>query len=155
MRLILLIVIIALSCLDTSAQRKEKVQWISFEQLEDSLRKAPKKVFVDFYTKWCTYCRKMDKEVYVKPNVAELLNTTYYAVKMDAETRDTIHFDGRIFVNASATKRRKGTHDLAMLLGQRGGRFTPPTMLILDEEFKIQNRYFEYLTSDRLLEALE
>lgn len=136
------------------AQQGSQVRWISFEQLEDSLRHKPKKVFIDLYTDWCTYCRKMDKEVFVKPAVAELLNDQYYAVRMDAETQDTIRFDGQHFVNSSATKRRKGIHDLALLLGQRNGQFAPPAMLVLDENFMVRHRYFEYLTGDRLIEIL-
>lgn len=138
-----------------SAQSKSQVQWISFEQLEDSLKARPKKVFIDFFTEWCTYCRKMEKEVFTKPAVAAVLNNDYYAVKMDAESMDTIRFDGQLFINRNSTKRRKGIHDLALLLGQRDGRFAPPTMLVLDAEFTIKQRYFSYMHSQKLLKALE
>ena len=86
---IFLLTILALNTEPAKAQHKAEVQWISFEQLEDSLAVKPKKVFIDFYTEWCTYCRKMDKKVFTKPAVASLLNEEYYAVKMDAETADT------------------------------------------------------------------
>ena len=151
----LALLLVALCLQSADAQRKSQVQWISFEQLEDSLSKKPKKVFIDFYTGWCTYCRKMDKEVFTKPAVAEILNNQYYAVKMDAETTDTIRFDGQFFVNKSTAKRRRGIHELAFLLGQRDGQFAPPTMLVLDSEFTVKRRYFEYMHSKQLLEALE
>lgn len=147
--------LVALCSEITIAQKRSQVQWISFEQLEDSLNTKPKSVFIDFYTEWCTYCRKMDKEVFTKPAVAELLNNSYYAVRMDAETTDTIRFDGRFFVNRESTKKRRGFHDLALLLGQRGGQFAPPTMLVLDPEFTVKSRYFEYMHSKQLLKALE
>ena len=97
----------------------------------------------------------MDKEVFTKPAVTELLNNSYYAVRMDAETTDTIRFDGQFFVNRESTKKRRGFHDLALLLGQRGGQFAPPTMLVLDPEFTVKSRYFEYMHSKQLLKALE
>lgn len=137
------------------AQNKSQVQWISFEQLEDSLRVNPKSVFISLFTEWCTYCRKMEKEVFTKPAVTQVLNDKYYAVKMDAETTDTIRFDGQQFVNRHRTKRKKGIHELATLLGQRNGQFTPPTMLVLDPTFTIKQRYFEYLHTKKLLKALE
>ena len=151
-----LTVLLATLCAEmTFAQEKSQVQWISFEQLEDSLSAKPKRVFIDFYTEWCSYCRKMDKEVFTKPAVTELLNNSYYAVRMDAETTDTIRFDGQFFVNRESTKKRRGFHDLALLLGQRGGQFAPPTMLVLDPEFTVKSRYFEYMHSKQLLKALE
>ena len=151
----LTVVLVAAYTQLASAQDRSQVQWISFSQLEDSLNNKPKKVFIDFYTSWCTYCRKMDKEVFTKPAVAEILNNQYYAVRMDAETMDTIRFDGRLYMNRASTKRRKGIHELAFLLGQRGGQFAPPTMLILDQGFTVKQRYFQYMHSKQLLKALE
>ncbi|MEM9024458.1 MAG: thioredoxin domain-containing protein, partial [Bacteroidota bacterium] len=48
------------------AQEAKAVNWLTFEQLEDSLAIHPKKVFIDFYANWCSYCRKMDKVVFTK-----------------------------------------------------------------------------------------
>ncbi|MEO1652359.1 MAG: thioredoxin fold domain-containing protein [Bacteroidota bacterium] len=133
----------------------QEINWLSFEQLEDSLQKQPKKVFIDFYTDWCSYCRKMDKQVFTKTEVIQRLNQDYYAVRLNAETERPISFDGQVFYNKKTSKKRKGIHELARLLGQRNGQFAPPTMLILDESFRVQARYFEYLDSKKLLKALK
>lgn len=133
----------------------QQINWLSFKQLEDSLSVNPKKVFIDFHTDWCTYCRKMDKEVFTKPAVAEVMNSQFYAVKMDAETKDTIRFDGQLFINRQAQTQRKGIHEIAMLLGQRNGQFAPPTMVLLDENFRVVDRHFEYLDSRKLLKFLK
>ncbi|TRX47267.1 DUF255 domain-containing protein [Fulvivirga sp. M361] len=141
-------------CVKTSAQEKDAVRWLSFDQLDDSLAIQPKKVFIDFYTEWCTYCRKMDKVVFTKSEVIDLLNKEYYAVRMDAERTDTVYFDGQPFVNAQAGKKRNAIHQLAEVLAQRNGQFAPPTMIILDEAFNVKKRYFEYMDSKKLLRAL-
>ncbi|WP_200979647.1 thioredoxin family protein [Echinicola sp. 20G] len=133
---------------------QESIQWLSFEQLDDSLSKQPKKVFIDFYTDWCTYCKKMDRKVFTKPEVIQKINSEFYAVRMDAESRDTIQFDRHVFFNRQATDKRAGIHDLAMLLGQRNGTFAPPTMIVLDNDFKVLDRRFEYLYSQKLMEWL-
>ena len=138
-----------------NAQKEAEVDWLSFEQLDDSLNRHPKKVFIDFYTSWCTYCRRMDKLVFTKPEIIKLLNQDYYAVRMNAESTDTIQFEGQSFLNLQAGKKRGAIHQLAELLAQRDGKFTPPTMVILDPEFKVQQRYFEYLDSGKLLRALQ
>lgn len=141
--------------LGIKAQTETKISWITFEQLDDSLRNKPKKVFIDFYTEWCTYCRKMDKQVFTNTHVIALLNSAYYPVRMDAETIDTIRFDGQAFINRLASDKRKRIHELAMLLASRNSQFTPPTLIVLNENFELEGRYFEYLSSKRLIEILK
>jgi thioredoxin-related protein len=52
-----------------------------------ALAKIEKKlVFVDIYTDWCTYCHKLDKEVYTDDGLAEYFNENFINVKFDAET---------------------------------------------------------------------
>ncbi|MEO0726046.1 MAG: thioredoxin fold domain-containing protein [Bacteroidota bacterium] len=138
-----------------NGQETESVRWLSFEQLEDSLAVQPKKVFLDFYTDWCVYCRKMDQSVFTKPDVIAVLNEEYYAVRFDAETEAVVDFGGRQFINDQMGKSRNPLHQIAQLLALRDGQFTAPTMLILDEDFNVTARYFEYLSSKRLLRALE
>ena len=133
----------------------QEVNWLSFNQLDSALAVEPRPVFLDFYTSWCTFCRKMDKEVFVKPEVAQKLNQDYYAVKMDAETREVISFDGQRWSNQQATDKRDGIHDLAMLLASQKGEFAPPTMLFLNKDFEVEARYFEYLSSKTLLKYLK
>lgn len=142
-------------CAPLRAQEAEAVHWLSFEALEDSLAAKPKKVFIDFYTEWCTYCRKMEKVVFTKPEVVERLTHDYYAVRFDAETSDSIHFGGQLLLNDQIGKSRNPLHQIAQLLALREGRFTAPTLVILDEEFRVMARYFQYLDGKKLLKALE
>lgn len=142
-------------CAPASAQEAKSVYWLTFEQLEDSLAAKPKKVFIDFYTDWCTYCRKMDKVVFTKSKVIELLNKEYYAVRFDAETEAEVTFGGQTFVNDQIGKSRSPIHQIAQLLASREGQFVPPTLVVLDKEFNVTARYFEYMDSKRLLNALQ
>lgn len=142
-------------CIPGSAQETESIQWLSFEQLEDSLAQKPKKVFIDFYTDWCTYCRKMDKVVFTKPEVIDLLNKQYYAVRINAETESTITFAGQTFINDQVGTSRNPIHQITQLLALRKGEFTAPTLVVLDEEFRVTARYFEYMDSRELLSFLK
>ena len=141
-------------CTSLKAQEMETVQWISFEALEDSLAVKPKKVFIDFYTDWCTYCRIMDKSVVTKPQVVETLNDGYYAVRFNAESEYTVNFGGQAFINDQIGKSRTPLHQIAQLLALRKGNFVAPTMIVLDKEFKVISRHFTYLDSKKLLKAL-
>jgi len=142
-------------CASLSAQEKEAVNWLTFEQLEDSLAQKPKKVFIDFYTDWCTYCRKMDKAVFTKPQVIKELNENYYAVRFDAETEAEVVFSGQKLVNDQLGKSRAPIHQIAQLLALREGKFAPPVMVVLDEGFRVTARYFQYMDSKKLLAALK
>lgn len=154
-KVLLLTVLTAPPWFSLRTSQAQQIQWLSFEQLDDSLQVHPKPVFIDFYTEWCRYCRKMDKAVFTQPAVIDKMNEDYYAVRMDAETTDTICFDGQTFVNRQAGKRRRGIHELATLLGQRGRQFAPPTLVLLDKNFRVAARYFEYLSSEPLLDVLD
>ncbi|MFV0566310.1 MAG: thioredoxin family protein [Flavobacteriaceae bacterium] len=65
-------------------------QGIHFEKInfEEALSKAEKEgklVFVDFYTVWCGPCKKMDKDVFVLPEVGQVYNNAFVNIKLDAE----------------------------------------------------------------------
>jgi len=154
-RFLLFLTFSLMLCTQMSAQVEESVQWISFEDLEDSLDARPKKVFIDFYTDWCVYCRKMDKAVFTKPEVIKLLNEEYYAVRFDAESDSAFVFGGRTFANDQIGKSRNPLHQIAQLLAQRDGQFSAPTLVVLDTEFKVTARYFQYMDSRKLLKALK
>lgn len=143
-----------LPSLDCNAQESKSVNWLTFEQLEDSLATKPKKVFIDFYTDWCTYCKKMDKVVFTKPAVMDLLNEQYYAVRFDAETNEKVNFGGQVFQNEQIGKSRRPIHQMAQLLALRNNQFAPPVLVVLDKDFRVTARYFQYLDSKKLIKAL-
>ena len=131
------------------------VNWISFGQLYDSIQKNPKKVFIDFYADWCVPCKRMDKEIFTQPEVIEILNSDYYAVKMNVESPDTIHFGEQTFVN-ERLNRRNPVHQIALLMARRKNRpFSLPAMVVFDEKFKARARYFQFLNKDQIVEILK
>ncbi|WP_047420007.1 thioredoxin family protein [Cellulophaga sp. Hel_I_12] len=133
-----------------------EIKWLTFEQLEDSLALKPKKVFVDFYADWCVYCKKMDEAAYKNVEVIKILTTEYYAVKMNAESRDTIIFDGQAYRNTAYGKKRNPVHEIPLLLASREGiPFSLPAILLFDKNFQITKRYFEYISPKKMLNLLE
>lgn len=134
----------------------KSIRWLSFEQLEDTLAIAPRKVFINFYADWCAYCKKMDRAAFRDPGVISRLNNEYYAVRMDAETSDTIVFDGQMYLNREFGKKRNPVHEIPRLLASRDGvPFSLPAIVVLDESFRIKERYFRYIPPRKMLEILE
>ncbi len=136
------------------AQESEQINWISFSQLNDSLKTNPKKVFVNFYADWCTYCKEMDRTTFVNQKVIDLLHHDYYAVKMNIESRDSILFGDQIFVN-KRSKRVNPVHEIALLMaGRKNKPFSLPAFVVLNDDFTATARYFQFLDADSMVDIL-
>lgn len=130
MRIILLLGALLISL---SGQAQEKINWLTMEELEKAHDKEPRKVIIDMYTDWCGWCKRMDKTTFQHPEIAKYVNEHYYAVKFDAEQKDTVHFKGRDYVFVPSG--RRGYHELAGIL--MNGKLSYPTIVYLDEELGI------------------
>ena len=151
---LLLYIFLLISCVNAFAQTE--IDWLNFEQLEVKLKEEPKPILIYFYADWCAYCKKMDRHAFKDQKVIELLAKDFYAVKMNAETKDTLVFDGARFINDEVETHRSPTHQLAKLLASRNDQaFSLPALILLNKDFKVIDRKFSYLTSDRMLELLK
>jgi len=119
---------------DTS-EEMEKVNWMSWEEAAKLNETTPKKFFVDVYTSWCGWCKVMDKKTFSDPKVAAYLNEHFYAVKLDAESKeDIMHLGNKFeFVEVEGS-RRGGIHMLAYSLLE--GKMSYPTVVTLNEKFE-------------------
>ena len=107
-----------LAVLSVQAQEENGlVKWMDFKQAQEACKTQSKPLLIDFYTDWCGWCKHMMKTTYSDPNIASYINTYFYPVKFNAETHDTIEYQGVKYVNQSTVK--KSTHDLTFkFLGQ-------------------------------------
>jgi thioredoxin-related protein len=113
----------------------QEVQWVSFSEAVEfaATDENPKKVFIDVYTDWCGWCKKMDKDTFQNAAVAQYMEDNFYMVKMDGEGKDPIDFKGKTYTFIASG--RKGYHELAAALMQ--GKLSYPTTIFLDEEMNM------------------
>ena len=67
---------------------------------------------VDVYTTWCGPCKMMSAQTFNKPEIAKYINDNFYAVKFDAESKDSVKFDKYVFVSTDASN-PKAPHQFA------------------------------------------
>lgn len=119
--------IILLLLFTLNAVSQESIKWMSFEEAVAATQKNPKKIFIDVYTDWCGWCKKLDATTFKDPELVKYMNEKYYAVKLDAETQDTINFAGTAYVNPNPGVKRS-THQLAYSI--LNGQMSYPTVVI-------------------------
>jgi thioredoxin-related protein len=107
-----------------------KIKWLDIEEAVAQNKKKPKKIFIDTYTDWCGWCKKMDASTFVNPVIVKYMNDNFYAVKFNAERKDSVEFKGKNYVNPNPSGSRS-SHQLAQEF--LSGRMSYPSFVFLDE----------------------
>lgn len=129
----LILTFFALSFLSTELDAQRKIQWRTWDEVQELNKKEQRKIFVDIYTSWCGWCKKMDKATFQQDHIAKYINENYYAVKFDAEYKEDINFNGKIYKYVK--NGRKGYNELAAEITR--GKLSYPTIVFLDEQQKV------------------
>lgn len=109
------------------------IKWLSWKEVQEAQKKQPRKVFVDVYTDWCGWCKRMDATTFSNPEIVKYINENYYAVKFDAETRESITFKGKEYKFVSSGYR--GYNQLAAEI--LNGQLSYPTTVYFDENLDV------------------
>jgi thioredoxin-related protein len=78
----------------SATKKKTELQWTKLEPAVAKAADEKKAVMVDVYTDWCGWCKKMDKEVFTDPAVAEVLASRFALAKVNGESKESITFKG-------------------------------------------------------------
>lgn len=130
---------------------QEKINWLTWEEAVKKQQVERKKIFIDLYTSWCGWCKKMDATTFKDQSIVSVMNKYYYAVKFDAERKDTLLFNNHKFYNINPTLKR-GTHTFAISL--LDSKMTYPSFVILDENFNRSSILTGYQEVENLLGSL-
>ena len=144
------ILIMSIALLGCSAHSQKQgdgvVNWYSFEEAIKLNEDNPKKIFIDIYTDWCSWCKVMDNNTFSHPEIAAYLNENFYPVKFNAETTEEIEFQGMTFKNQQ--KGRRSPHDLAAALLQ--GKVSYPSVAYLDENNQLLTTVPGYMSPSQI-----
>lgn len=96
----------------TEFHENSAVNWITFDEAYIKCKKNPRPIMIDVYTTWCGPCKMMSNQTFNNPQIAKYINDNFYAVKFDAETKDSVKFDKYVFVS-SDNSNPKAPHQFA------------------------------------------
>ncbi len=122
----------------------EEIKWVSYDEATKLNKKKKKKIFIDVYTDWCGWCKKMDATTMKDPRVVAYMNKRFYAVKLNAESAKASNYKGTV-----VTER-----ELATRIFKANGY---PTTLYLDENENMLlnlSGYREAVELDKILHYL-
>ncbi len=131
MRNTFLLIIITLTFSTLQAQTTvppSPIKWYDIETAMKLFKQHPKPIMIDVYTDWCGWCKYMMKTTFANKNLATYINRYFYPVRFNAETKDTIYFQGKQYVSHGKT------HDLALYL--LDGQPAYPTLVFFDTKLR-------------------
>ncbi|MFQ5501217.1 MAG: thioredoxin fold domain-containing protein [Phycisphaerae bacterium] len=106
-----------------------KIEWVTdWDTATQAAKKTGKFIMVDFYTDWCGWCKKLDRDTYTDKKIIQL-STEFIPVKLNAQ---------------------KAGKDLARKNKVRGY----PTILFFDAKGKAVGRISGYLNPEKYLKAV-
>ncbi len=139
----LFICAVALTSFATSGEKDKSsaIEWQEFSKALELAKQQNKIVVVDFYTDWCGWCKRMDKDTYGHAEVVKYAKAKLIMSKVDAESSAKTRF-----------KERELTYQqLAMGLGVRGY----PTTAFFDSNGELITSISSYLTAEQFMPILE
>jgi thioredoxin-related protein len=120
---------------------RAQAQFVGYENAVNTARTSNKLIFVDIYTDWCTWCHKLEKEVYTDPVVQQEFARNFALTKIDAEAETRRTYRGSILTERDLATQWNVT--------------AYPTMIFLDQSETPVFAYEGYLPASDFVKLLE
>ena len=158
MKKLILLLFVAFSF--NSLSQESNVEWHTDMNKAIEVSMKSKKPMLLFFTgsDWCGWCKRMDLSTFKDPIIINYLNSKFYAVKFNGESKDTITFNNHTFYNSDplyvkkTEKSRGKAHWFAHSI--LDGKLSYPSYVVLDENLVRLMVYNGYKKVDEMLGIL-
>ncbi len=156
MKILLSLPFILIGLFSLQAQDEETqvdpIKWLTFEEAMTLNEKEPRQIFIDVYTDWCGWCKKMDASTFTEKKVIEFLNSSsYYCVKLNAEQKEDITYNDKVY--RFIPQQKRGYHEVAAML--LDGNLSYPSFVLLAPNLKRLDVVKGYMDKNQLLSRLK
>ena len=140
------------SCSSSDSVADAPFKWYTVEEASALNEDKSKVYFVDLYTDWCGWCKRMDKATFAQPEVQDFLKKNFIPVKFNAEQKAPVQFLDKQY-NFNPNVGRKGTHDLARMM--LAGRMSYPSFAFVNGTGEVIEVTKGFKTPDQFMPILE
>ena len=112
------------------SQAEAEIHWLTIDELQTKMAANPKKVFIDVYTDWCGWCKRMEATTFKNPILIKYMNNNFYCLRLDAERKDEFMFNGKSY--HFEPQYRANTFAVELM----GGKMSYPTTVLMLENFQ-------------------
>ena len=101
-----------------------------------------KPVLIDVYTDWCTWCKRMDQDVYTQPEIKQYLADHFVTVKLNAEYSTAASYEGKAYTSRTLAQRfRVSGYPTTIFLRADGAHVANVPGYVPAERFMLLLRY--------------
>lgn len=133
-----------------AAAQGNEIEWMRWEAAVAHIGQQDKKVLLNIYTDWCTWCKRMDTITFNSEPIASYINNSFYPVKLNAEREAVIEYKGQTFEFVENGKR--GYHQFAAELLR--GRMSFPSVVFMDENGEVIQSIVGYKSPEEFEQIL-
>jgi thioredoxin-related protein len=138
------LILISFLCFNFHSSDNSEIDWTTFDKIDGKIGK--KMVFIELYTPWCDWCRRMENLTFSDPMIAKYMNKNFNNIKFDAENRRAVKFLGKNY-KFDAQDGTRGRHTLAKALMADSQKQGYPTVVFLDENHNLIQAIPGYITA--------
>ncbi|MEX0994800.1 MAG: thioredoxin fold domain-containing protein [Balneolaceae bacterium] len=138
-------IILTLSLSVAFAQEKTaddlRIQWTGMERALELAAENNKTILIDVYAEWCSYCQRMQDEVYPDLEVRQIIREYFIPVRVNVDSKQTLKYLDRSFTQ----------EEFSRALENR----STPTYYFMNEKGEVVGRQPGYMPADVFSSLLE